>query len=128
MLSTAGTDTSRYTLMWVLIYMARNPECQKKLQNEINEVAGQYVFILEIIKYYFDLHFAHFTARNELFMQTFRNNFHHFFVVGKQPLTMADRSQLHYTNAVLHETMRIRTLAPFSLPHKTTCDTTIGKH
>ena len=33
--------------------MARNPECQKKLQNEINEVAGQYVFILEIIKYYF---------------------------------------------------------------------------
>ena len=42
--STAGTDTSRYTLMWVLIYMARNPECQKMLQDEINEIVGQYVF------------------------------------------------------------------------------------
>ena len=47
-------------------------------------------------------------------------------ISGKQPLTMADRSKLHYTNAVLHETMRIRTLVPLGVPRKTTCDTSIG--
>ena len=47
-------------------------------------------------------------------------------ISGKQPLTMNDRSKLHYTNAVLHETMRIRTLVPLSVPRKTTCDTSIG--
>ena len=47
-------------------------------------------------------------------------------VSGDQELGMAHRSKLHYTNAVLHETMRMKTLAPFGVARKTTCDTTIG--
>ena len=49
------------------------------------------------------------------------------FVSGTRLLTITDKSRLHYTNAVLHEVMRIRTIVPVAIPHKTTCDTTVGK-
>ncbi len=29
------------TLLWIVIYMARNPECQKKLQQEIEDLLGK---------------------------------------------------------------------------------------
>ena len=128
--STGGTDTSRYTLMWVLLYMAKYPECQKILQEEVNKVAGQYVFKLrKVSNYHSSISLLRLSKFTENILLVFRNLLIiPLFVAGKQTLTMADRSQLHYTNAVLHETIRIRTLVPFALPHKTTCDTTIGKH
>ncbi len=36
-----GIDTSRITMMWVVIFMARNLECQRKLQQEIQQVLGE---------------------------------------------------------------------------------------
>ena len=37
------------------------------------------------------------------------------------------RSDLAYTEAVLHESMRLATVAPTGVPHVTTCDTSVGK-
>ncbi|XP_050414761.1 cytochrome P450 1A2 [Patella vulgata] len=42
--------------------------------------------------------------------------------------TTSDREGLPYTDAVLHEVMRIGTVAPVGVPHMTSCDTTIGEY
>ena len=34
-------------MMWIVIYMARNPECQRKMQQEIQDILGK---ILESLK------------------------------------------------------------------------------
>ncbi|XP_050411812.1 steroid 17-alpha-hydroxylase/17,20 lyase isoform X2 [Patella vulgata] len=39
---------------------------------------------------------------------------------------MADRENLSYTDAVLHEVMRLGTVAPLGVPRNTSCDTTIA--
>lgn len=37
-----------------------------------------------------------------------------------------DRSELTYVMAFVHETLRMSSIAPMAVPHKTTCDTSIG--
>ncbi|XP_071084153.1 cytochrome P450 1A5-like isoform X1 [Haliotis cracherodii] len=39
---------------------------------------------------------------------------------------VSDRDRLPYTEAVLHEVMRMRTVVPAGIPHSTLCDTTVG--
>ena len=39
---------------------------------------------------------------------------------------MADRADLAYTEAVLHESMRMASVLPIGVGHKTTCDTELG--
>ncbi|KAK6186253.1 hypothetical protein SNE40_008324 [Patella caerulea] len=46
---------------------------------------------------------------------------------GQAP-TLNDRERLPYTEAVLHESMRLCPVAPLGLPHSTRCDTTIGEY
>ena len=41
-------------------------------------------------------------------------------------VTLKVKDKLPYTNAVVHEVMRIKPVAPIGLPHTTTCDTTLG--
>ena len=48
-------------------------------------------------------------------------------VVGTDRLpTINDKSSLPYVEAFLHETLRMSSIAPMAVPHKTTCDTSIG--
>ncbi|XP_067685100.1 cytochrome P450 1A5-like [Haliotis asinina] len=48
-------------------------------------------------------------------------------VLGERRVPMlSERHMLPYTNAVLYESMRKGTVAPLSLPHSTTCDTTVA--
>ncbi|CAC5401019.1 CYP17A [Mytilus coruscus] len=48
-------------------------------------------------------------------------------VVGKDRLpTVKDRENLSYTEATLHEVMRLGTAVPVGLPHSTICDTRVG--
>ncbi|KAL5004363.1 hypothetical protein ScPMuIL_017819 [Solemya velum] len=48
-------------------------------------------------------------------------------VVGKdRPPQLADRPRLSYTEAVLHESMRLGTAVPLGVFHTTTCNTTVG--
>ena len=48
--------------------------------------------------------------------------------VGKDRLPcMADRPDLGYTEAVLHESMRLASVAAGGVTHSTSCDTEIGK-
>ncbi|KAL5005224.1 hypothetical protein ScPMuIL_018680 [Solemya velum] len=48
-------------------------------------------------------------------------------VVGKdRPPQLADRPHLSYTEAVLHESMRLELALPLGVFHKTTCNTTVG--
>ncbi|XP_077982847.1 steroid 17-alpha-hydroxylase/17,20 lyase-like [Glandiceps talaboti] len=50
-------------------------------------------------------------------------------VVGqnRRPL-LSDKNKLPYCEAVIHEIMRIRTVAPVAVPHTTLCDTTVGRY
>lgn len=41
---------------------------------------------------------------------------------------MEDRPHLGYTEAVLHESMRLASVAPGGVTHATTCDTEISKY
>lgn len=48
-------------------------------------------------------------------------------VVGFDQLPrMSHRSELAYTEAALHESMRLSSVIPAGLPHKSVCDTSIG--
>ena len=40
--------------------------------------------------------------------------------------TIQDKPSLPYVEAFLHETLRMSSIAPMAVPHKTTCDTSIG--
>ena len=39
---------------------------------------------------------------------------------------LSDRQSLTYVDAIVHEVLRMACIAPFAVPHKTTCDTTLG--
>ncbi|KAH3693886.1 hypothetical protein DPMN_081325 [Dreissena polymorpha] len=50
-------------------------------------------------------------------------------VVGQDRLPcLSDRPDLAYTEAVLHESMRLSTVATTGVFHKTLCDTSIGEY
>ena len=46
----AATDTSRITLLWQFIYMTRNPDSQKKIQEEIDNVIGMFQFYSKLFR------------------------------------------------------------------------------
>ncbi|XP_031721982.1 cytochrome P450 2K1-like [Anarrhichthys ocellatus] len=49
-------------------------------------------------------------------------------VIGSREVQAEDRKNLHFTNAVIHETQRLVSIAPMSLPHKTTQDVIFQGH
>ncbi|XP_035851083.1 cytochrome P450 2K1-like [Sander lucioperca] len=44
--------------------------------------------------------------------------------IGSRQVQVEDRKNLHFTNAVIHDTQRLANIAPMSLPHRTTQDVT----
>ncbi|XP_068565335.1 cytochrome P450 2K1-like [Cebidichthys violaceus] len=49
-------------------------------------------------------------------------------VIGSRQVQAEDRKNLPFTNAVIHETQRLASIAPKSLPHKTTQDVILQGH
>ncbi|KAK1889141.1 Cytochrome P450 2K1 [Dissostichus eleginoides] len=49
-------------------------------------------------------------------------------VIGHRQVQIQDRKNLHFVNAVLHETQRLANIVPKSLPHKTSQDVTFQGH
>ncbi|WAQ98017.1 CP1A1-like protein, partial [Mya arenaria] len=72
----AGVDTTSKTILWLILYMAKYPAVQKRVQDEIDCTVDQ----------------------------------------TNMPC-LDDKPHLIYTNAVIHEVMRIETIIPTSLPH-----------
>lgn len=55
-------------------------------------------------------------------------NFLFFSIIGKDRLpALKDRDALSYTEATLHEVMRLGTVLPLGLAHATLCDTQVGR-
>ena len=49
------------------------------------------------------------------------------YFTGDQLPSMIHRPQLSYTEAVLHESMRLSSVIPTGALHQSSCDTNIGK-
>jgi len=49
-------------------------------------------------------------------------------VIGQCIPMQDDKHKCHYTNAFISEALRHRNVAPISIPHKTVCDTKLGKN
>uniref|UniRef100_A0A665UG03 Uncharacterized protein n=1 Tax=Echeneis naucrates TaxID=173247 RepID=A0A665UG03_ECHNA len=49
-------------------------------------------------------------------------------VIGSRQVQLADRKNLPFTDAVVHETQRLANIAPMALPHKTSQDVTFQGH
>ncbi|XP_042884303.1 cytochrome P450 2L1-like [Penaeus japonicus] len=81
----AGTETTTNTLMHLFYYLAMNPEVQRKVQAEIDEVLPK----------------------------------------GTLP-TLDDRPSMPYTDAVIHEILRISSLVPFGIMHSANEDTQLA--
>ncbi|KAM9703187.1 cytochrome P450 2K1-like [Menidia menidia] len=82
----AGTETTSTTLRWGLLFMAKYPKIQDRVQEELDRV------------------------------------------VGDRVVRVSDRRNLPLTEAVVHETQRLASILPVSLPHKTSRDTTFHGH
>ncbi|XP_061740860.1 cytochrome P450 2K1-like isoform X3 [Nerophis ophidion] len=78
----AGTDTTSNTLRWSLLLMAKYPQIQDRVQDELSRV------------------------------------------VGDRQITMEDRRNLPYIDAVIHETQRFANIVPTSVTHSTSRDVT----
>ncbi|XP_078482165.1 cytochrome P450 2C13, male-specific [Ciona intestinalis] len=85
----AGSITTSSQLLWVILFVLKNPACMHKMQNELDAVLG-------------DCENPTKSAINEKY------------------------DELHYTRAVVQEAMRLRCIAPTSMFHKATEDTTIA--
>ncbi|KAJ8376311.1 hypothetical protein SKAU_G00068910 [Synaphobranchus kaupii] len=81
----AGTETTANSLKWAMLYMAKYPTVQEKVQVEIDRMIGQ----------------------------------------SRKP-TMADRANMPYTYAVIHEIQRFGNIVPFTPPRVTNKDTTLS--
>ncbi|XP_039257126.2 cytochrome P450 2J4-like [Styela clava] len=80
----AGTETGSNTVAWLILYLCRYPEIQRKMQNEISEVLSE-----------------------------------------ERQLSMSASEDMHYTKAVIQETMRIRPVTPIGIPHVAAKEDTI---
>ncbi|CAG7718903.1 unnamed protein product [Allacma fusca] len=78
-------DTTSTALEWIIFYLAKYQDVQRKLQQEILEVASK----------------------------------------TGQP-ALSDRPNLPYTEAVIHEVLRITGLVPMALPHYTSVDAEVS--
>ncbi|XP_061740857.1 cytochrome P450 2K1-like isoform X2 [Nerophis ophidion] len=78
----AGTDTTSTTLRWSLLLMAKYPQIQDRVQEELSRV------------------------------------------VGDRQITMEDRRNLPYIDAVIHETQRFANIVPLSVTRSTSRDVT----
>ncbi|KAM9354927.1 cytochrome P450 2K1-like [Pholidichthys leucotaenia] len=85
-LFSAGTETTSTTLRWALLLMAKYPQIQDQVQEELRDV------------------------------------------IGDRQVQVADRKNLPFTNAVIHEIQRLISIAPSGLPHKTTQDVIFQGH
>ena len=39
----AGSDTNTVTIKWILLFMIKYPDVQKKVHQEIDDILGQYI-------------------------------------------------------------------------------------
>ncbi|KAM9354931.1 cytochrome P450 2K1-like [Pholidichthys leucotaenia] len=82
----AGTETTATTLRWALLLMAKYPQIQDQVQEELRNV------------------------------------------IGDAQVQIADRKNLPFTDAVIHEIQRLSSISPMALPHKTTRDVIFQGH
>ena len=80
----AGLETTASTLCWALLYLIYNPDAQRMLHQELDQVIGP----------------------------------------DRLP-ELDDKKNLPYLEATITETLRLSSLVPLSVPHKTTVDTTL---
>lgn len=86
-LFSAGSDTTRATLLWLFLFIANYPEYQKAIRDEIESALG-----------------------------------------SDDMVNLEHRSRCNLLQAFILETIRMRHIAPFGVPHKTIADTELAGH
>lgn len=107
----AGSETTSKTLQWGLIYLISNPHIQGGCKNvHVNHRSN-----LEKRRWKLTFYFTE-KVQTEVDRTIGRT---------RQP-TMADRPNLPYTDAVIHEIQRMGNIVPLNGLRMTTKDTTLG--
>ena len=117
---TAGTDTSRITLSIMIGLVVEHPHVQKKLHQELDDVLGTRTIWV-----------AHncfvFNRPVSFYMYVCWWTMHMTRAGDSGRVTLKLKDQLTYTSAVVHEALRVKTVAPIGVPHMTTRDTSLGE-
>ena len=82
----AGYETTASSMMWILYMLSKHPEVQRKVQEEVDEVLQSQYNLLDL---------------DAITDETC------------EALSSLDTNSFPYTMAVIHETMRLRPVAPF---------------
>jgi len=98
----AGLETTASTISFLVLYLLLDQEAQRKLHEELDRFRENQL-----------LHSGGESSESD----------HNMF---EQPITLADRVQLPYLNAVINETQRLCNLLPLNLLHKTMTDVKIA--
>ncbi|KAK0148775.1 Cytochrome P450 2K1 [Merluccius polli] len=112
----AGTDTTATTLRWALLFMAKYPQIQCK--KNIHSISC--CIQLNILSFDFDIccpttfYVVVIKVQEELSRE-----------LGGRQVRVEDRKKLPYTDAIIHETQRLASILPVSIPHITTQDVTL---
>ncbi len=91
------------------------------------DVVKYWVYLKSLRRKQLPIHYSLRPFEFTLFLQGVCQNYVVMGVLGSKKMQAADRDKMPYTYAVLHEVMRIRTLASLGLVHTATEDLELGE-
>lgn len=123
----AGSETTSKTLQWGLIYLINNPHIQGGCSDKTPTVQHRKEIKENTREKIKDLDFQRLIQKSFFFHITDKVQAEIDQVIGQnRPPTMADKPNLPYTDAVIHEIQRMGNIVPLNGLRMAAKDTTLG--